>query len=151
MPYCYRRSQPPAPSAASMRWWRNAAVEADIAPDQTASGNGDRSRAVLMAGSFPQNLRRAICFCHAPYFYPNRHSSLVRDRQLPRNRSEKYSLRYTRNHSPDERQRQNLRGKVDSIGYGVLIRRPCWAACRKCLVLLTGSRCPAFSGQNHGR
>ncbi len=24
-----------------------------------------------MAGSFPQNLRRAICFCHAPYFYPN--------------------------------------------------------------------------------
>ncbi len=21
-----------------------------------------------MAGHFPQNLRRAICFCHAPYF-----------------------------------------------------------------------------------
>lgn len=49
-----------------------------------------------------KNLRRAICFCHAPYFYPNRHSSLVCDRQLPRNRSEKYSLRYTRNDSPDE-------------------------------------------------
>ncbi len=32
MPYCYRRSQPPAPSAASMRWWRNVRRSKRILP-----------------------------------------------------------------------------------------------------------------------
>ncbi len=48
---------------------------------------------------------------------------------------------------------KTFEGKVDSIGYGVyrMTAAWCWAACRKFLALLTGPRCPAFSGQNHGR
>lgn len=40
---------------------------------------------------------------------------------------------------------KTFEGKVDSIGYGVLRMTAawCWAACRKCLVLLTGSALPS--------
>lgn len=40
---------------------------------------------------------------------------------------------------------KTFEGKVDSIGYGVLPDDAawCWAACRKCLVLLTGSALPS--------
>ncbi len=89
---------------------QRAAVEADIALTKLHLEMATVRAPFDGTGHFPQNLRRAVCICDAPYFHSNRHSSLVRDCQLPRNRSEKYSLGYTRNHSPDERQRQNLRG-----------------------------------------
>ncbi len=81
---------------------QRAAVEADIALTKLhlematvrAPFDGRVISLKTSVGQFASAMR--------PIFYPNRHSSLVRDRQLPRNRSEKYSLRYTRNDSPDE-------------------------------------------------
>ncbi len=59
-----------------------AAVEADIALTKLHLEMATVPRR-LMAGSFPSKPPSGNLLLHAPYFYPNRHSSLVRDRQLP--------------------------------------------------------------------
>lgn len=53
-------------------------------------------------------------------FYPNRHSSLVRDRQLPRNRSENIRSGTPATIRLMSDSGKTFEGKVDSIGYGVL-------------------------------
>lgn len=73
-----------------------------------------------MAGSFPQNLRRAICFCHAPYFYliDTRHWYVIanfRETDLKNIRSGTPATIRLMSDSG-----KTFEGKVDSIGYGVL-------------------------------
>ncbi len=57
---------------------QRAAVEADIALTKLHLEMRPFARR-LMAGSFPSKPPSGSCIYDAPYFYPNRYSSLVRD------------------------------------------------------------------------
>ncbi len=112
MPYCCRRSQPPAPSAAWMRWWRSVRQSKRILPLTKLHLEMATVRAPFDGtGSFPSKPPSGNLLLPCALFFTlidTRHWYVIanfRETDL-----KKYSLRYTRNHSPDERQRQNLRG-----------------------------------------
>lgn len=98
---------------------QRAAVEADIALTklhlEMATVRAPFDGRVISSKPPSGNLLR-----HAPYFYPNRHSSLVRDRQLPRNRSENIRSGTPATIRLMSDSGKTFEGKVDSIGYGVL-------------------------------
>ncbi|XNM55396.1 HlyD family efflux transporter periplasmic adaptor subunit [Escherichia coli] len=124
-----------------MRWWRNVRRSSGYRPDQTASGSATvrapfDGRVISLktsVGQFASAMRPIFTLIDTRHWYV---IANFRETDL-----KNIVLRYTRNHSPDERQRQNLQGKVDRIGYARdrMTAAWCWAACRKCLVLLTGS------------
>ncbi len=83
MPYCAgavsRQCRQRRRCAGRPTW----AVEADIALTKLHLEMAT-VRGRLMAGSFPSKPPSGNLLLPAPYFHPNRHSSLVRDRQFPR-------------------------------------------------------------------